>query len=79
MGHITRLLEEGGIATVVIGVAAFRDRLAAMSLPRLVVAPHLMGRPLGAPGDRTRHREILLAAFGLLENAQEGKTIIDMV
>lgn len=76
MGHIARLLEEGGIATVVIGVTAFRDRLAAMSLPRLVITPHLMGRPLGTPNDGRRQREILLAAFDLLANAQHGKTIV---
>ncbi len=66
------------MATVVIGVAAFRDRLAAMSLPRLVVTPQLMGRPVGAPNDKTRQREILLAALDLLENAQAGKTIVDL-
>jgi hypothetical protein len=76
VGHIARLLEEGGIATVVIGVAAFRDRLAAMRLPRLVVTSHLMGRPLGTPQDRTRQREILLTAFDLLEHAQQGETVV---
>ena len=58
-----------------IGVAAFRDQLVAMSLPRLVITSQLMGRPLGKPGDRTRQRQILRAAFDLLEHAQEGKTL----
>lgn len=66
------------MATVVIGVAAFRDRLAAMSLPRLVVTPHLMGRPLGPPGQPARHQEVLLAAFDLLAHAQQGQTIVDL-
>jgi len=66
------------MATVVIGVAAFRDRLTAMSLPRLVVTPHLMGRPLGPPGQRVRQQEVLLAAFGLLAHAQQGKSIVDL-
>lgn len=78
MGHLARLLEEGGTATVVIGVAAFRDRLAAMGLPRVVVTPHLMGRPLGAPWQQARQQEVLLAAFDLLAHAQQGKTIIDL-
>lgn len=78
MGHVARLLEAAGIATVVIGVAAFRDRLAAMSLPRLVVTPHLMGRPLGKPGDQARQRAVLLAAFDLLENAAQGKTVVEL-
>jgi len=76
VGHLARLLEEGGIATVVIGVAAFRDRLTAMSLPRLVITPHLMGRPLGMPQNRARQREILLAAFDLLDHAHQGKTLV---
>ena len=64
------------MATVVIGVAAFRARLAAMSLPRLLVTPQLMGRPVGAPNDKTRQREILLAAFTLLTDAQQGKAVV---
>jgi len=72
------LLEASGIATVVIGVAAFRERLQAMSLPRLIITPHLVGRPLGAPGDRMRQREVLLAAFSLLENATQGKSVIEL-
>ncbi len=76
VGHIARLFEAGGMATVVIGVAAFRDRLTAMSLPRLVITPQLMGRPMGLPHDHTRQRETLLAAFALLENAQQGKAVV---
>lgn len=66
------------MSTVVIGVAAFRDRLAAMSLPRLVVTPHLMGRPLGPPGHPARQQEVLLTALNLLAHAQQGKTIVDL-
>jgi len=78
VGHVARLLEAAGIATVVIAVAAFHDRLQAMSLPRLVVTPHLMGRPLGMPGDWERQRASLLAAFDLLENAGQGKTVVEL-
>jgi len=78
VGHVARLLEADGIATVVIAVTAFRDRLQAMSLPRLVLTPHLMGRPLGMPGDKERQRASLLAAFELLEQATHGKTVVEL-
>lgn len=77
MGHVARLMETGGIPTVVIGVRAFRDRLAAMRLPRTVITPHPMGRTLGAPGNRETQRKVILAALDLLENAKESGTIID--
>jgi len=77
VGHLARLLEAGGISTVVIGVAAFRPRMMAMSLPRLVATPHLMGRPIGAPGDRAGQREVLRAALALLEGATVGGTVVD--
>ncbi len=78
VGHVARLLEAGGIATVVIAVAAFRDRLQAMSLPRLVLTPHLMGRPVGMPRDQARQRTTLQAALELLEQATHGKTVVEL-
>ena len=78
MGHLARLVEAAGIATVIIAVRAFRDQLEKMSLPRVVTTPHLLGRPLGAPGDRTRQRESILAALNLLETAKRVGTILDL-
>ena len=78
MGHLARLLEEGGIATVVVAAQPFHVRLKAMSLPRLVLTPHPMGRVLGAPGDVARQREIILAALELLVTATEGNTVIEI-
>ena len=69
VGHVARLLEAAGVPTVIIAVAAFAFRMEKMMLPRLVKTPHPMGRPLGAPGDRARQRESLLAALKLLEDA----------
>jgi hypothetical protein len=71
-------MEEAGIPTVVIGVRAFRERLAGMALPRLVTTPHPMGRPLGAPGDREGQRATILAALDLLVDAKENGTIRDL-
>ena len=78
VGHVARLLEEAGIASVVISAAAFRDRLEAMHLPRLVLTPHLMGRPVGMPGNQERQREVLSVALDLLENAEEAGTVVIM-
>jgi len=78
VGHVARLLEEAGVATVVVAVRAFERRLRAMSLPRVVLTPHLMGRPLGAPGDSARQRSTLLAALRLLERAIEPGAVVAM-
>ncbi len=75
VGHIARLLEEAGIATVVIAARPFKPRLIPMSLPRLLLTPHPMGRVLGAAGDVERQREVLLAALELLENAEAGQVV----
>ncbi len=78
MGHLARLLEEGGIATVVVAAQPFRTRLLAMSLPRLLLTPHPMGRVLGAPGDVDRQREAVMAALELLRRATQGNTILEL-
>lgn len=78
VGHVAREFERSGLATVVIGVAPHRDRLAAMSLPRAVVTQHPMGRALGAPHDAERQTEVLHAALDLLETAEEGGAIVDL-
>lgn len=66
------------MATVIIAVAAFRERLTSMSVPRLVVTPHLMGRPLGMPGDRIRQSQVLAAALDLLEQASGNGAVVDL-
>ena len=78
MGHIARLLEEAGIPTVIIATRAFRPRMEVMRLPRLLLTPHLMGRPLGPPGHVVRQKEVILAALKLLESAERGGTIVEM-
>ncbi|MBI4640275.1 MAG: hypothetical protein HY731_06245 [Candidatus Tectomicrobia bacterium] len=49
-----------------------------MKLPRTVVTRHMMGRPLGAPGDVKRQRSVILAALELLENARKSGTIVEL-
>ena len=72
------MFEDAGLATVVIGVAAHRDRMTAMHLPRLVTTPHPMGRPMGAPHNVARQTEVLLAGLELLERAERGNTVVDL-
>ena len=59
-------------------IRAFRHRATQMKLPRVVVAQHLMGRPLGAPHDAQRQRYVLRAALDLLESAREGGAIVEL-
>ena len=77
VGHVARLLEAAGIATVIVAAAAFRPRMECMALPRLLLTPHLMGRPLGLVGDAAGQRRVLEAAFELLERAKVGGTVVD--
>lgn len=38
-----------------------------MNVPRTLVVPHPMGRPIGAPHDGERHSEVVGAALDLLK------------
>ena len=78
MGTLASVLEEAGIATVIIAVEAFRTRMEMMTLPRVLITPHPMGRPMGPPGNRERQRETIEAALNLLETAEQAGTIREM-
>jgi hypothetical protein len=78
VGHVARLMEAGGIPTVVVGIKAFRERLAAMRLPRTVITPHPMGRTLGVPGDHEMQRKVVSAALDLLEGATDPGVVVDL-
>ncbi|NQU63229.1 MAG: hypothetical protein HQ517_02940 [SAR324 cluster bacterium] len=75
VGHTARILEEKGIATVVIAVQTFEKSLKAMRLPRLLITPHPMGRPLGPPFNRGKQRSIIETALKLLDTSVEGGVI----
>ncbi len=77
VGHVARLLEAAGIPTVIVAAKAFRPRMEPMNLPRLLLTPHLMGRPLGLARDAETQRTVLRAAFNLLETATAGGTIVE--
>lgn len=71
VGHVQRAIEETGIPTVGVYVEAFGHVPRQMSLPRALIVPHPMGRPLGAPFDRQRQRDVVTAALDLITSAQE--------
>jgi hypothetical protein len=77
VGHLARLLEEGGVATVIIAVQAFRPRMEVMRLPRILYTPYLLGRPVGAPGDAEGQRAAVKTALDLLSQAKGGGTIAE--
>ena len=49
-----------------------------MTLPRVLITPHVLGRPLGLPNDRSRHLETLRSALELLEDAEQDGTIKEL-
>ena len=69
------MFESAGLPTVVPLVRPFRPRAEQMALPRVLVTRHIMGRPLGAPHDAERQREVIVAALKLLESAPAGGAI----
>ena len=75
VGHVARALEEVGIATVVIAVKSFETRMRMMSLPRVLLTPQLLGRPMGRPFDEKTQTNILRAALQLLEKADQNGTV----
>ena len=62
-------METAGIPTVVIAVAAFEEPLKRMVLPRVLLTPFLLGRPVGPVGDDGTQRDVLSAALDLLGSA----------
>ena len=75
VGHVARLLEENGIPTVVIAVQSFKETMASMSLPRVLITPFPMGRPIGFPGNKNQQLRVIEAALKLLSEATSSKTI----
>jgi hypothetical protein len=71
VGHVARLIEASGVPTVVVAVAAFEQPLKKMALPRVLLTPFLLGRPVGPVGDARTQRDVLRAALDLLESADQ--------
>lgn len=71
MGLIARTVELAGISTVCLGLVEAAPILAGVRPPRTVLVDHIVGAPLGAPGNAAKHqhliREALEAAYDLAE------------
>jgi len=75
VGHVARLLEDNGIATVIIAASPFEERLRVMTLPRVLLTPNVMGHPVGPPGNVKRQRETLTTALQLIQQAEQVSTL----
>ena len=78
VGHAARAIEAVGIPTVTVMAGAFGFRAQGLKLPRSVITRHPMGRPLGAPFDTERQRQVLRTAFDLLASAESGPAIVEL-
>ena len=77
VGHVARAFEEAGIPSVIIMSTVFKDRTTAMNPARILLTPHPMGRPLSAPFDAEKQRDVLKAALNILESATQGGTVVN--
>ncbi len=75
VGHVARILEDNGIATVIIAVASFKDNLESMHLPRVLLTPFPLGRPIGFPNNKAQHIRVIKAALNRLNNVTDPKTV----
>ncbi|HLM77147.1 MAG TPA: hypothetical protein VK361_01950 [Rubrobacteraceae bacterium] len=66
MGLVSKAIEEEGIPTVALSME--RGGVAA---PRVAFVPFPYNFPMGEPGERGKHREVALAALGLLHELHE--------
>ncbi|MEO1064127.1 MAG: hypothetical protein AAFZ07_22125 [Actinomycetota bacterium] len=71
VGHVQRAIESIEIPTVGVYVRSFGHIPDLMGVARAVITRHPMGRPLGAPGDAERQREVVTAALSLLPSAEQ--------
>ena len=70
VGHVQRAIETAGIPTVGIYISAFSHVPHQMGVSRSLITPNPLGRPLGAPADTKRQRQILEAALDLLNSPE---------
>ena len=75
MSLTARVLEEGGISTVVIG-SAF-DIAATCGTPRFVYNDFPLGNPLGKPFDREMQKQTVEMALDLLETTTSAGAVFE--
>lgn len=77
VGHTARVLEEGGISTVVMYIRAFRHHALNLKVPRTLLTPNILGRTVGRVGDADGQREVVRKALMLLEEAETPGAILE--
>ena len=65
MGLVSRAIEGEGVPTVTLSME--RE----VEAPRVAFVPFPYNFPVGEPGERGKHREVVLAALGLLHELRE--------
>ncbi len=65
MGLVSRAIEEKGVPTVTLSMER------GVEAPRVAFVPFPYNFPVGEPGERGKHREVVLAALGLLHELRE--------
>ena len=71
---VARLLEENGIATVIIGSA--KDIVTHCGVPRFLFTDFPLGNPCGRPYDKTSQSAIISSALALLEDATDPGSVV---
>ena len=74
MGALANYIERAGVATT--SVSLIREQSEAVRPPRALWVPFALGRPLGTSGDTEFQKDVMRAAFGLLDSTSE-PTIVD--
>ena len=69
MGALANFIKRSGVATA--SISLIREQSEAVRPPRALWVPFPLGRPLGAAGDADFQKNVLRAAFSMLETATE--------
>jgi len=75
VSYLARAIEKAGIPTVGVYIEAFEPTVQLMKPPRVLLTPHLMGRPIGLPHDRERQMAVIRAALRLLETSDHAPVL----
>ena len=69
MSALAHFIERAGVATVCISLV--REQTEKVNPPRALWVPFPLGRPVGVPGDADFQKDVMRAAFAMLETATE--------
>ena len=75
VGHVARSIEAHGVATTAIFIEAFEVHARQMRLPRVLLTPNPMGRPVGPPHRAEAQRDAVRAALDLIDSAPGPETV----